>query len=208
MKRQLTYAGAIGIVLIAGAALSFFYFSHGHAKPAPSAPIPTPEAFQVAPGFPEGDPSTVPNIAATSSVLKPPRTPPQGAREYRNTTYRFALFYPQALGVKEYDEGNGARTIVFQNVGAAQGFQIFVVPYGASQVSLARFKEDEPSGVVQEPQTIQIDGALATIFIGSNVALGDTREVWFLHGGYLFEVTAPKSLDAWLAHIMQTWEFL
>ena len=37
---------------------------------------------------------------------------------------------------------------------------------------------------------------------------GDTREVWFIHGGYLYEVTTYKELDIWLAGIMRTWKFI
>ena len=36
----------------------------------------------------------------------------------------------------------------------------------------------------------------------------DWREVWFIHGGYLYEVTTYKELDTWLGSIMQTWKFI
>ena len=134
--------------------------------------------------------------------------------EYRNTTYRFALFYPDTLSVKEYDEGTGARTISFENADNSQGFEIFVLPYGGRQVSASRFKMDEPSGVMQQPTDVIVDGlsaqagTRATMFFGHNTSMGDTREVWFIHGGYLFEVTTYKTFDVWLAGIMQSWQFL
>jgi hypothetical protein len=37
--------------------------------------------------------------------------------------------------------------------------------------------------------------------------MGDTREVWFIKGGFLYEVTTYKQLDTWLAQILQTWQF-
>ena len=46
------------------------------------------------------------------------------------------------------------------------------------------------------------------MFFGSNSIMGDTREVWFVHGGYLFEVNTYKDLDSWLSQIMQTWVFI
>lgn len=46
------------------------------------------------------------------------------------------------------------------------------------------------------------------MFFSKNIALGDTREVWFIKNGYLYEVTTLKSLDAWLTQILQTWKFL
>jgi hypothetical protein len=42
---------------------------------------------------------------------------------------------------------------------------------------------------------------------GERLRMGDTREVWFIHGGFLYEVTTYKQLDSWLAPIMQTWQF-
>jgi hypothetical protein len=82
------------------------------------------------------------------------------------------------------------------------------VSYAATQVSTQRFKQDDPSGVMQSPKNITIDGAVATSFFSTNATLGDTAEIWFLHGGYLFEVTAPKSEADWFSQIMTTWQFL
>ena len=110
--------------------------------------------------------------------------------------------------MQAFDEGSGASTIIFQDVTSAQGFQIFIVPYSTPQVSIERFKMDQPSGVMQEPHDLNIDGAFATMFVGKDQLLGPTREVWFIHGGYLFEVTAPHSLDEWLGTIMLTWRFI
>jgi len=38
--------------------------------------------------------------------------------------------------------------------------------------------------------------------------LGDTAEIWFVSGGYLYEVTTLKPLAGWLSQIMGTWQFL
>jgi hypothetical protein len=145
---------------------------------------------------------------ATSLPLKPARIAPAGYIEYRNVLYRFSLFYPDTLQVKEYDEGNGAMTVTFQDVATAQGFQIFIVPYDGQQVSEARFKQDEPSGVRNGSRDVTIDGVTAASFYSSNAVLGDTAEIWFIHGGYLFEVTTLKPLAGWLSQIMMSWEFL
>jgi hypothetical protein len=186
--------------------LSYFIYAHFSAsslpQPISSSPAPTNEVVP-APGFTSGG-ATSTEVAANDT----PRTPPAGTLEYRNPTYRFSLFYPDTLSVKEFDEGGGASTITFQNVSTVQGFQIFVVPYGAPQVSTARFKEDEPSGVMQQPLDVTIGGVSATSFYSTDANLGDTAEIWFIQGGYLFEVTAPKSLAPWFSQIMQAWEFI
>ena len=45
------------------------------------------------------------------------------------------------------------------------------------------------------------------MFYGSNSVMGDTREIWFINAGLLYEVTTYKQLDTWLVPILQTWQF-
>lgn len=187
---------ALAIAVFAAIVLGYFLLTHKSAPAATSDAAPAPGFFS-------------PNDASTSAAVSSTPPPlPDGYAAYRNTTYGFSLAYPAELKIATFDEGGGASTVTFQNVGKAEGFQVFIVPYTAQQVSTARFKRDEPSGVMQDPQNLSIDGVPATMFFSTNVSLGATREVWFIHGGYLFEVTAPRPLDSWLAGIMQTWRFL
>ena len=136
-----------------------------------------------------------------------PRTPPAGYSEYHSDVYHFSLFYPNDLTVKTYDEGGGAMTFIFQDTKTLQGFQIFVTPYIGTTISDERFKQDEPSGVRQNMADVSIGGAQAVSFFSTNVELGDTAEVWFIHGGYLYEATSLKPLAQWFSNIMQTWQF-
>jgi hypothetical protein len=149
-----------------------------------------------------------PTQTATGATEASPRVVPAGQSEYYNEHYKFSLIYPSSLAVTEYDEGSGASTVTFQNVSTAEGFQVFVVPYAQQQVTPEQFKKDEPSGVREGAQQVSIDGAVGSSFYSKNVALGETAEVWFIHGGYLFEVTTLKPLATWLSQIMATWKFL
>lgn len=137
-----------------------------------------------------------------------PLSAPAGFVEYRNEEYGFSLWYPQELTVQERAEGGGATTMVFERVDGGGGFQIYALPYAEAQVSERRFRMDVPSGVMEEPMEVVIDGVRANAFFSKHVLLGETREVWFLRGGYLFEVTTYRQLDAWLAGVMATWRFL
>lgn len=146
--------------------------------------------------------------ATTTSRTTEARQMPDGWREYQNVAYGFSLFYPQELTVDEHKEGEGVSTITFQNIERGEGFQIFVMPYHEERVSEERFRKDVPSGVRTDMSDTTIDGATGATFYSTNMALGDMREVWFIRGGRLYEVTTLKSLDTWLGEIMKTWKFL
>ena len=55
---------------------------------------------------------------------------------------------------------------------------------------------------------IMIDGTPAKSFVGSNDQMGATREVWFIHGSYLYEITTYKGFDQLLDPILQSWKFI
>jgi hypothetical protein len=38
--------------------------------------------------------------------------------------------------------------------------------------------------------------------------MGAAHEVWFMHGGFLYEVVTYKPLAPWLMQILQTWRFI
>ncbi len=156
---------------------------------------------QAAPGFSSAS-------GGTSTSGSAPRAAPEGMREYRDEVRHISFFYPNTLATKSYDEGGGAVTITLQDTVAAQGFQIFVLPYASAQVSRERFIQDVPSGVMSSPRDIQIGGAMATSFHSTNALLGDTAEVWVIRNGYLYEITAPKPEATWLSQILQTWQFI
>lgn len=149
-----------------------------------------------------------PTVRAVQPIT--PDTPALDAstNRYENAAFHFSLAFPNTLAAREYKEENGALSVTFEDASSSQEFQIYVTPYAQEQITPERFKLDEPSGVRDDPTDIMIDGARATMFFSTNPAMGDTREVWFIHGGFLYEVVTEKENDAWLAGIMQTWTFI
>ena len=190
------FTGIVVCLFLGVGAILLFLLTAPHQK-SPEESVFAPNAHSLQP------PSTI-----SITPIGPHRQPPGGFLEYYNSKYRFSLFYPNDLSVSELDEGGGASTITFQNTHTVQGFQIFVAPYGASQVNEEQFKKDAPSGVRKGLQNVVIDGATGASFYSTSPALGDTAEVWFVHGGFLFEVTTLKSLTFWLSGIVESWKFL
>jgi hypothetical protein len=194
MQKYTLYIGGFLIVLIAGST----GFASLHASPQPHNMHAATTSSMVAGAFASQD----------SPITITPTPLPDGMMAYKNPQYHFTLAYPKELSVQEYAENGGGRTITFQNAANDKGFQIFITPYTGTQIDQKRFIMDEPSGVRNQPTSVVIDGTTATMFFGSNTVMGDTREVWFIHGGFLFEVTTYKPQDAWLGQIMQSWKFL
>src|SRR3989344_7282985 len=66
--------------------------------------------------------------------------------EYKNTTRQFSILYPEDLSFKEYDEGGGTYTIVFEDEAGEKGLQIFFTPYSGDTITKSRMLKDIPSG--------------------------------------------------------------
>ena len=145
--------------------------------------------------------SSTPDTVSESAV-QPPNT-----KKYESTLYHISLFYPDDLDASEKPLKSNSMIIAFKGTAAKSGFQIFVTPYNEPKISQKRFLQDEPSGVMNNPANITINGVSATEFYSTNDAMGATREIWFLRGGWLYEITAPQSLDSWLLQIMETLRF-
>lgn len=195
MKRAILYIGIVALLALASTA--YVLFSQKKSAPTPAA------VTGVFSGFVDDSTSTVALTPATTT----PKQPPANAKEYTNAAYRFSLYYPDDLAVAEHSISGNSMVITFQDAANQQGFEIFVTPYDQPKITQQRFTMDEPSGVMNDPQNITVDGAPATEFLSTNDAMGASREIWFLHSGYLYEVTAPQALDSWLLQIMGTFTF-
>jgi hypothetical protein len=44
-------------------------------------------------------------------------------------------------------------------------------------------------------------------FHGFDAAMGQTYEVWFIRGGFRYEISTYKELEPWLNQILATWRF-
>ena len=187
--------GAVAVVVLLGAGLLIYVHGGGGGTPL-GAPAAATSTSQVPPG-----------TAVAPSTLKV-RSAPAGQKEYASATYKFSVFYPQELAATEYSEAIGGRTISFENADGSKGFQIYITPYGSSQIPQSRILYDTHNTATTPQEVVLADGTHALIFFSQGGALGKMREVWFVHGNYLFEVTTYADLDSWLSQIMHSWEFI
>jgi hypothetical protein len=139
---------------------------------------------------------------------RPEPTTPTGWKKYTNYKYGFSVYTPPDLSMEQTNEGANTYTITLQNPEAGVGFQIYATPYTHDFITENRLKQDLPSGVVTEQTEILIDGERAVAFFSADPRIGETREVWFIYDGILYEITTLRPLDEWLATVMSTWRFL
>lgn len=165
--------------------------------------------------LPETEPTAVdidlPEIVAEDVVPVPAATVPAADRTgwntYTSDRFKFSLSFPEGYSAQEYAEAGGAMSLTVAEPATGAGFQVYVTPYAKDYIDEAQIALDLPSGVMQEPVDILIDGVRATMFLSRNSIMGETREVWFINNGFLYEVVTYKQLDTWLGEVMQTWKF-
>lgn len=136
--------------------------------------------------------------------------PPPGYVKYENTLYGFSFYHAPEAKIREESEGQGSMTIVLENFDKVRGMQIFIVPYSEPTISPERFHADVPSGIREneEMTTVGVKKIPAVTFTSVDEQLGETRELWFIHNGFLFEVTTFKGVRDWFTPIIQSWRFV
>lgn len=160
-------------------------------------------------------PHQAPDIATGQSAINKLRSgsaqpsSTEGEAIYTNKHYGFSIRYPLTFVETEYPEGADALTVVFQKTGEeAQGFQIFVIPYPEAQITQERIKTDLKGAPMKNVAEIILPGNIRAVHFNSVAPIiGDSSEVWFIHNGYLFEVTTYAALDTWLAGVLGTLQF-
>lgn len=209
--------GMAVIVILGGAAFVFVWDrEEGPDGPAQVASASSARAGQVPEKVHEGSEGTDPEVlvlnpsgtpVSAKAIATPMPAPASHTETYRNEKYGFQYNHPPQAVITEYDEGGGAMTLVHENHEHVRGMQIFIVPYAEATISEERFRMDVPSGVRKNVEETTLDGVRAVTFNSLDSRLGETREVWLIHNGYLFEITTFRGVGNWFTPLIQSWRF-
>lgn len=144
----------------------------------------------------------------------------EGYKRFTHPKYGFSVEYPEELDITAFDESGGGETVIFQSredesvaLEEKVGFQIFISPFEEDSVlTLERIREDLPFATIEEPVEVIIGTKMAQnvpalLFWSEDPTIGRTREVWFVHDNYLYEITSFAHMDTLLADIFSTWTF-
>jgi len=144
-----------------------------------------------------------------------PQSAPLAAR-YENDQYGFSFSYPEGFNISDFEEGGG-KVILVKNVGSSvsnnsnnyeNGFQIFIAAFDEpGPITKERILKDIPDMTIGGEQYIDIGGERALSFTSQDDLGGETREIWMVHGGYLYQIKGYKNFEEKMIEVLKTWKF-
>lgn len=129
---------------------------------------------------------------------------------YRNAAYGFSFKYPSSLKVSSTASGSGGDTILAQDAAEHVGFQVYITPYAGADTALtaARVEQDLPNISLRSPQQVTIAGSVpALAFFATDPSFGESRQVWFIYKGNLYQASTYSSQSPLLGKVLGTWTF-
>jgi len=128
---------------------------------------------------------------------------------YTDSQYKFSFEYPKDFTATKFQEGEDGDSILVQKQGSKDGFQIFIAPFDEpGPLTKERVLEDLPDLIIKNSeQRVLKNGEPALIFFSEEPSLGETREIWFVFNGFLYQISTYKELDSLVAKILETWKF-
>lgn len=128
---------------------------------------------------------------------------------FTDSQYKFSFEYPKNFTATKFQEGEYGNTILVSRKESQESFQIFISPFDEpGPLTAERVSQDLPDMVIESPENrVLKNGAVALIFFSEESSIGKTREVWFIHNEYLYQVSTYKELDSLVADILGTWKF-
>ncbi len=127
---------------------------------------------------------------------------------YTHQNPHFSFQYPEGFNIGSFQEGEG-ETVLVQQPGENRGFQIYILPFDEpGPITKERIWQDIPDKKIVAEQKVKIGGEDALVFLSQDPSLGATREAWFIHVNFLFQISAQQEFDETLSRIMATFKFL
>ena len=132
-----------------------------------------------------------------------------GWEGYAHPELPFAFAYPKDLTPSTFADGE-AEIVLLKGKEPEREVQIVIRAFDESGLlTVERIQRDIPDMVIEESQNVLIGSAQipALLFWSESGSAGRTREVWFVQGGYLYQITGSAEMDETLAKMMETWRF-
>jgi len=131
---------------------------------------------------------------------------------YIDKSYGFSFSYPDGYSVRSTPNADGAgNTVLVQNDSTKKGVQILITPYTDTDTNITEKKitTDIPDMKISNAQNVNVGPAgHGLAFISDNGAFdGNSREVWFVYRGNLYQISTYASYDEFIKTLLSTWKF-
>jgi|GEM_PF-890987 len=135
----------------------------------------------------------------------------QFTEEYTSPVYGFSFKYPKDFTVTAVPDGTGAEAVLVQNPAKNIGVQILITKNDEpdSDMTEAAIRQNIPDLKISDFQEVLIGaGRKGLAFTSDNEAFGGaSREVWFIFGGYIYQISTYAETDEFLKGLFGTWRF-
>ena len=128
--------------------------------------------------------------------------------KYSNSSYNLSFDYPEDFKITEFGEEDN-KTILIKDMNDDFKFQIVINYFGEpGPLTQKRILQDLPDLKMENVQQKTLkNGNSVLIFLTDSSSLGKVREVWFIYGDYLYQISALQEFDNKLNEILATWKF-
>lgn len=130
------------------------------------------------------------------------------SQTYTDPDYGFSFSYPNGLVAGASAEG-GATTILLQSAASHIGFQVTVTPYSGSATTLTPdvVSAANPGIDLRDALPVLIGGTPGIVFSANDGNFGESRQIWFIKGGYLYQASTYLSQKDLLERSIATWRW-
>ena len=137
-----------------------------------------------------------------------------GGKIYEDTDYGFSFFYPENFSVGAFSDEEGTKTILVQNAEEGVGVQIFISAFDEDIVLNAdRIKKELPDIAMSDVKNIVLGGLAskydvqAVSFKTGTAGADESREVWLVAKGNLYQISIPIQSEKLISDIITTWQW-
>ena len=157
--------------------------------------------------------TSAPVVVPSAATSTAPYTVPALSKPYENTGYGFSLKMPADFTSAETTDPGGNDVITLQDQ-SGNGIQITVSPFDEDTgqgytLTKERILKDVPDLTIRDEQPLPVGEHYQGIaFKSDNPAFGgDSRDVWFVFRGNLYQISTYARLDDLLKAMFATWQF-
>lgn len=146
------------------------------------------------------------NLLPANSAGKTPAAGAAAFMTYVHPDRGFSFDYPADWSAEAFAEDGEGEIVAVQN--AETGILIFIYPFNESgPITKERVLRDVPDMKIQNEIQLKLgNGIDAFGFDSSERDIGPTKEVWFVCGGFLYQIAAAEGSGETLSKMAETWK--